>query len=275
MASKCAAPASLALPTVLRGILRSSFPQAQRPSPLIAYRRPYQPRSFSSTTAFYHDPKPHHVATEHQGSSATRSSNDAFEALIDSNSHSSESRKRPSNQAKKFDGATKKTYDRKYSKSSDKKKSDQKTKFDQKTKKLEHWQIQKDALDKKFPDGWNPQKKLSPDAMDGIRQLHASAPEKFTTAVLSKEFKVSPESIRRILKSKWKPSGDEMENRRKRWEKRHERIWSHMAELGLRPMTKSSQSLSDSRKLYQEDKRDQEGPDAKEEQGDKPEEGKQ
>ncbi|KAJ5729448.1 mitochondrion organization and biogenesis protein [Penicillium malachiteum] len=271
MASKCAAPASLALPTVLRGILRSNFTQIQRPSPLIAcHRRPYQPRSFSSTTAFYHDPK-QHVAPEQKGSSATKSSNDIIETLVDSSSHSSDSPKRPSNKPKKFDGATKKTYDRKYSKSSDKK-----NQFHPKTKKFEHWQIQKDALDKKFPDGWNPQKKLSPDAMDGIRQLHASAPEKFTTAVLSKEFKVSPESIRRILKSKWKPSGDEMESRRKRWEKRHERIWSHMAELGLRPMTKSSQSLSDSRKLYQEDKKkDQEGSDAKEEQGDKPEEGKE
>ncbi|KAJ6014114.1 Neugrin-like protein [Penicillium herquei] len=274
MASKCAAPASMALPTVLRGILRSNFPQSPRTSLIACHRRPYQPRLFSSITAFYHDPK-QHVAPEHQGSSATTSPNDAFEAPVTYSPQSSEPSKRSSNKSKNFGGATKKTYDRKYYKGSDKKKSGQKNQFDEKTKKFEHWQIQKDALDKKFPDGWNPQKKLSPDAMDGIRQLHASAPEKFTTAMLSKEFKVSPESIRRILKSKWKPSGDEMESRRKRWERRHERIWSHMAELGLRPMTKSSQSLSDSRKLYQEDKKDQGGPDAKEEQGDKPEEGKQ
>lgn len=46
---------------------------------------------------------------------------------------------------------------------------------------------------------------------------------------------MSPEAIRRILKSKWRPSGEELEERRKRWEKRHDRIWSHLSELGLRP----------------------------------------
>lgn len=121
-------------------------------------------------------------------------------------------------------------------------------------KKKENWQIQKAALEKKFPQGWNPPKKLSPDALDGIRSLHAKAPEQFTTPVLAKEFEVSPEAIRRILKSRWQPSEDEQEGRRLRWEKRHDRIWSRMAELGLRPETKRTKPISDARVLYDDEK---------------------
>lgn len=148
----------------------------------------------------------------------------------------------------------------KYQKESDKektkdKKHDKAKKVPKKPKKPEAWEIQKDALGKKFPDGWNPAKRLSPDSLDGIRHLHATAPDRFTTAVLAEEFKVSPEAIRRILKSKWKPSEKEMDKRRVRWENRHERIWSQMAELGLRPPTKRSQPLSDSKGLFGDKKK--------------------
>ncbi|KAJ5484139.1 Required for respiratory growth protein 9 [Penicillium diatomitis] len=121
--------------------------------------------------------------------------------------------------------------------------------------KAEPWRTQKDALEKKFPQGWNPPKRLSPDALEGIRHLHATAPEQFTTSVLAEEFKVSPEAIRRILKSRWRPSETEAEARRKRWEKRHERIWSRMAELGLRPTTKASRPYSDANTLYKSGER--------------------
>ncbi|PTU19495.1 hypothetical protein P175DRAFT_0503030 [Aspergillus ochraceoroseus IBT 24754] len=124
-------------------------------------------------------------------------------------------------------------------------------------KKREAWQIQKDALRKKFEVGWSPPKKLSPDALEGIRHLHAVAPDQFTTPVLAEQFKVSPEAIRRILKSKWRPSVDELENRRQRWEKRHDRIWSHLSELGLRPHTKLTDELSDAKALlYKNSNRD-------------------
>lgn len=123
----------------------------------------------------------------------------------------------------------------------------------QKRRKSEDWRVQKAALKEKFAGGWNPPKKLSPDALDGIRHLHSKAPEQFTTAVLAEEFEMSPEAIRRILKSKWRPSEDEMESRRKRWEKRHDRIWSRMAELGLRPKTKNTQPVADYHVLYKDD----------------------
>ncbi|KAJ9210317.1 hypothetical protein DTO166G4_8092 [Paecilomyces variotii] len=123
-------------------------------------------------------------------------------------------------------------------------------KLPEKKKKREPWQIYKEALKNKFKEGWAPPKKLSPDAIDGIRHLHATAPDKFTTPVLAEQFKISPEAIRRILKSKWRPTEGEMDDRRRRWQRRHDRIWSQMAELGLRPKKPIDENLSDVASLY-------------------------
>ena len=112
--------------------------------------------------------------------------------------------------------------------------------------KSEPWQTQKDALKKKFGDaGWSPRKKLSPDTMEGIRALHAEDPERYSTPSLAEHFKVSPEAVRRILKSKWRPSEKEMEKRRERWAKRHDRIWDQQAELGLRPKRKTDKATEE------------------------------
>ena len=100
------------------------------------------------------------------------------------------------------------------------------------------WQIQKHALTTKFPPGWVPRKRLSPDTMEGIRTLHASYPTKYTTPVLADQFKVSPEAIRRILKSKWRLSDEEEEERRERWEKRGKKIWEDLSEKGVKPPRK-------------------------------------
>ena len=101
--------------------------------------------------------------------------------------------------------------------------------------KRELWQIQKAALKEKFPEGWMPAKRLSPDALAGIRALHAQMPARYTTEVLADNFKVSPEAIRRILKSKWRPDSEEESDRERRWVKRGEEVWSRKAELGLKP----------------------------------------
>lgn len=103
----------------------------------------------------------------------------------------------------------------------------------------ELWQIQKNALVDKFGNsGWSPRKRLSPDSLEGIRMLHAQYPDRYTTPVLADHFKVSPEAIRRILKSKWRPNDDEEENRRQRWNKRGVNIWGQMNELGIKPPRK-------------------------------------
>ncbi|CCU74959.1 mitochondrion organization and biogenesis protein/and biogenesis protein [Blumeria hordei DH14] len=102
----------------------------------------------------------------------------------------------------------------------------------------EPWMKEKERTKQKYPDGYQPLKRLSPDAIEGIRALHAQMPERFTTAVLANEFKVSPEAIRRILKSKWRPNIDEAMDREARWFRRGKQVWSRWAELGATPPSK-------------------------------------
>jgi hypothetical protein len=97
------------------------------------------------------------------------------------------------------------------------------------------WQVQKAALKEKFKEGWNPRKKLSPDALAGIRAIHAQFPEQYTTSVLAEKFEVSPEAIRRILKSHWTPKEEEALDRQRRWFVRGQKVWGRYAELGLKP----------------------------------------
>lgn len=120
--------------------------------------------------------------------------------------------------------------------------------------KLDKWAEHKNSLKEKFPEGWAPRKKLSPDAMEGIRGLHEQDPNKYSTPVLAEQFKVSPEAIRRILKSRWLPKAgpEKMEERRERWAKRHDRIWDQQAELGLRPQRKKETNVEDPEKFEKE-----------------------
>jgi hypothetical protein len=99
----------------------------------------------------------------------------------------------------------------------------------------EPWQAQKAALAAKLnAEPWSPRKRLSPDCLAGIRALHAQYPTKYTTPVLAAQFQVSPEAIRRILKSKWVPKDEEREKRMERWERRGEKIWERLVEVGVR-----------------------------------------
>lgn len=102
----------------------------------------------------------------------------------------------------------------------------------------EIWMEQKAALKEKFPEGWKPMKKLSPEAQAGIRALHAQYPEQYSTHALSVRFEVSPESIRRILRSKWMPTPEEESDRERRWFQRGKSVWNRYAELGIKPPKK-------------------------------------
>jgi hypothetical protein len=53
---------------------------------------------------------------------------------------------------------------------------------------------------------WQPYKIISREAQDGIRLLHTQNPEQWSRKMLAETFKISQESVRRILKSKWSPS---------------------------------------------------------------------
>ncbi|PHH67829.1 hypothetical protein CDD82_1075 [Ophiocordyceps australis] len=100
------------------------------------------------------------------------------------------------------------------------------------------WKKQKEALRAKFPQGWRPFRRLSPDALAGVRALHAQLPDVYTTEVLANRFMVSPEAIRRILKSKWQPTQEEAEDRRRRWHERGKQVWQVKAALGIKPPRK-------------------------------------
>lgn len=66
----------------------------------------------------------------------------------------------------------------------------------------------RETMRKEFPQGWAPPRKLSREAMDAVRQLHRLDPEKFNSPMIADKFKISPEAVRRILKSNWEPSAE-------------------------------------------------------------------
>ncbi|KAI0066836.1 hypothetical protein BV25DRAFT_1877713 [Artomyces pyxidatus] len=88
----------------------------------------------------------------------------------------------------------------------------------------EGWSAHRRALKAKFPDGWAPPRKLSRDAMEGLRSLHAHDPETFTTPVLAQKFHISPEAVRRVLRSKWQPTKEQRERMIIR-ERQHREEW--------------------------------------------------
>ncbi|KAF2221089.1 hypothetical protein BDZ85DRAFT_266267 [Elsinoe ampelina] len=103
----------------------------------------------------------------------------------------------------------------------------------------ESWRTQKAALEKKFGDqGWQPRKRISPDAIAGVRSLNASDPVTYSTDRLADYFQISPEAVRRILRSKWQPNEKQAEKRKARWERRGERKWTEMVDQGVRPPKK-------------------------------------
>ncbi|KAF7160659.1 hypothetical protein CNMCM5623_006284 [Aspergillus felis] len=275
--SICIASSRLSLPTLLRNVFRSEFAAdlgsrseykslftAQRPP--LAYRRIRGARQFSSLTLADHIPTsskqpytPSSAANDcsvpkpdkpaKSGAGEITASGDPSEIVGPSSRADSAKNKKAS--ASEETGGPKPAANE----SSDKKRSQAPrtsglSVLSKSKKKKEPWQVQKEVLKKKFKEGWNPPKKLSPDALEGIRHLHAVAPDRFTTPVLAEQFQVSPEAIRRILKSKWRPSPEETEKRRERWERRHDRIWSQMSELGLRPPKRRADKFSDANVLY-------------------------
>ncbi|QLG74222.1 hypothetical protein HG535_0G01060 [Zygotorulaspora mrakii] len=86
------------------------------------------------------------------------------------------------------------------------------------------WQKQVLALKRKFKgEKWNPSKKVSREEMESMRLLKNQFPQ-ITARELSARYKVSPEAIRRVLKSKWQPSERESIRLHERWKRRGVRI---------------------------------------------------
>ncbi|CAH01009.1 mitochondrial ribosome assembly protein RRG9 [Kluyveromyces lactis] len=89
---------------------------------------------------------------------------------------------------------------------------------------LPDWKRQKFALKEKLNgERWNPKKKLSREQMETVRLLKRQFPH-MTSGDIAIQMKVSPEVVRRILKSKWEPTEEELEDIQRRWKKRSDRI---------------------------------------------------
>lgn len=67
-----------------------------------------------------------------------------------------------------------------------------------------HWRQHRESMKEKFPEGWNPPRRLSRGDMNTIRRLHTLDPIQFSTPNLAEQFKISAEAVRRILKSKFR-----------------------------------------------------------------------
>ncbi|KAL4867722.1 hypothetical protein BDV12DRAFT_170958 [Aspergillus spectabilis] len=267
MPSICPTSARISLPNVLRTLFSSEFATRSRVSrPLNRLFIPQRSlRNARTITTMPIDsipitslsPPSSQTPTHNESSATIDSSSAPYQELTNETSAESATNSARSSSSRQLKTKPKSSTE-KSATDRDIKKTAKKSKKDDgpEQKKRESWGIQKEALKKKFPGGWSPTRKLSPDAIEGLRHLHSMAPDQFTTSVLAQEFKVSPEAIRRILKSKWRPSGTVLEDRRKRWERREERIWSHMSELGLRPHRKGAEPVSAAvNLLYNKNKR--------------------
>ncbi|KFH72764.1 hypothetical protein MVEG_03053 [Podila verticillata NRRL 6337] len=74
------------------------------------------------------------------------------------------------------------------------------------------WQKHKIAIkEKMLGKTWNPQRKLSRQAMDEVRYLRKQFPEEWTAQKLADHFNVASESIVRILKTNFQPSPERAE----------------------------------------------------------------
>lgn len=82
----------------------------------------------------------------------------------------------------------------------------------------------RERMKRSFPEGWSPPHKLSRQAMDGLRVLHTHDPHTFSTPMLAEKFRISPEAVRRILRSKWEPSPEQSARLLQR-EMREKKAW--------------------------------------------------
>lgn len=83
--------------------------------------------------------------------------------------------------------------------------------------------IKRDATIKRKFDGgpWKPTAKVLRITMDGIRTFRKQFPQ-LDVSKIGALFKISPEAVRRILKSRWKPTAEDEANLSARWDKRRE-----------------------------------------------------
>ncbi|GAA6057601.1 hypothetical protein JCM3770_005406 [Rhodotorula araucariae] len=118
------------------------------------------------------------------------------------------------------------------------------------------WKKHRQAMRDKFPTGWAPPKRLSREAMDLIRSLARSDPVTYSLPRLAERFKISPEAVRRVLKSRFELAPDERARREiRRKEARQKEIVEGGAPTwggNLAAEQRELQALRSSKKIRQE-----------------------
>ncbi|EEQ38411.1 putative protein required for respiratory growth [Clavispora lusitaniae] len=118
------------------------------------------------------------------------------------------------------------------------------------------WVKRDEALRRRYGK-WNPTRKLSRQQINDIRNLKLQYPA-MKTKQLADFFSINPESIRRILKSKWEPTEEELEDINRRAEKRKlasqekkaERIQQVKNSMANAPQIKGNKSYSKKHKDF-------------------------
>lgn len=120
-----------------------------------------------------------------------------------------------------------------YSTKRDKSEERFKTKIQRREKeaqqKLPEWTKRDESIRNRYGE-WNPTHRLSRQQIQDIRNIKDKIPH-MKTIELANHFKISPEAIRRILKSNWVPNDSEEERIRLRGEKRKEESLVHKKEM--------------------------------------------
>ncbi|KAF3177211.1 Required for respiratory growth protein 9 mitochondrial [Orbilia oligospora] len=95
------------------------------------------------------------------------------------------------------------------------------------------WKIHMDSVKSKLKgEKWNPFGRLSPAAVATLKQLKQENPG-MTVEEYAPIFKISPDALRRILKSKWMPTPEQEADRNERWKRRGKAVWQEWEEKGL------------------------------------------
>lgn len=87
-------------------------------------------------------------------------------------------------------------------------------------KNLPEWKKRTMAIKQRYGD-WNPTRKLSREQMESVKSLKEQVPL-MKAVELASHFNISPEAIRRILKSKWVPNLEQRERMERRADERKE-----------------------------------------------------
>ncbi|KAK6528294.1 Required for respiratory growth protein 9 mitochondrial [Arthrobotrys megalospora] len=121
------------------------------------------------------------------------------------------------------------------------------------------WKIHKDAVMSKLRNKtWNPFSRLSPAAVATLKQLKQENPG-MTVEEYAPIFKISPDALRRILKSKWTPTPEQEADRIERWKRRGKNVWQEWEEKGLVVTKKTRTQRVEEREVAAEREKQQKG----------------